>query len=364
MVTTTTPPVAENTTCTSPLITDDAGDATKVIEDTPLPSEPALDIVSGDITWDDTAQAATFSIGVLDLADTEPTLSTGVAFDFNFSYEGVSYFILASRDATNGPSAYIGVLDTTGRVHKVDGLDATFDADTNLISIVVPNSKLAGTELTPFVTGDQINGLGITSRRQVSVAGRGIIADADDATTKCGFVVGGASTPPDPQPFPEATPPGDGGGGGGTGGGTDATLADGESFTTDMTTTYDTSGIPGVDGYTCSGPDDVKCFTYRVAVDPSAATSMNVWLDPSLDSVVLDDWDVRVYDADGNEVEDSLLGTVSPNAGPQTATEIYGLTFDVAAPATYTIVVDPFDVASDVTMTVHADLGDPNASAA
>ena len=87
-----------------------------------------------------------------------------------------------------------------------------------------------------------------------------------------------------------------------------------------------------------------------MAVVPGAAgSSLNVWLDPAVESIVLDDWDLYLYDPAGEPVEGILLGV-------QTTEEIIGITADVAAPGVYTILVNPYGVAEGVTVGVHADL--------
>jgi hypothetical protein len=284
----------------------------------------------------------------------------GEVFDYEFTHAGQAYALNVEHSSAKGDSAELQVFATTGRTAVAP---ATVTVAGNTLTAVVKNSDLGQGDppnAEPFATGDVLSSFSIVARRDEV----NFIPDVDTATGSCPFTVGGSassgggSTTPDPQQWPTT-----GGGGTPPPATTDATIHDGESFDATMTTAEDTTGVPGVDGYECRGFDDPKCFTYRVDVVPAGeGSSLNVWLDPSLESVVLDDWDVHVYAADGTEVGDPLLGVYSANAGPQTATEIIGVTVAVDAPGTYTIVVDPFNVAKDVEMTMHADLTAPSSS--
>lgn len=129
-----------------------------------------------------------------------------------------------------------------------------------------------------------------------------------------------------------------------------AALRDGESFVTEAITTQDTAE------HTCTGPGDPKCFTYRVEVLPDGESTLNVWLNASLEATVVDDWDIFVYDAAGVNVDRGFVGVV-PTAGmPQTATESLGAYVDVSEPGVYTIVLQPFTASAKTTMELHADL--------
>jgi hypothetical protein len=335
-----------------PGIVDAPDDATSLLGfGTPAPSEPSLDILDGSVAWDDAAAAMTFRIHVKDLTDTNPPGSTGVYYDFNFGYVGTSFTLQSSRSDIGGETAELETIGTGGR-ESVAPATVAFDAAADTITITLKNSDVVAGGVKPFATGDSLSGFEIVSRREEGV----VVPDVDTANGSCPYTIGGTtaggggSSFPDPQPFPEPQPPANGGT-------PDATLADGESFTTDVTSTEDTTGVPGVDGYTCDGPDDPKCFTFRIAVTPGGASStLNVWLDPAVDQAVAEDWDVHVYDAEGNEVSEPLGGVYDPAAGPQTLTEVYGASITVTAPAVYTVVVDPFSAPADSTMTVHADL--------
>jgi serine protease AprX len=329
-----------------PGIVDAAVDATSVLgATTPLPNEPALDVLDGSVVWDEAAQTLTLGIHVQDLTDADPPGTTGVVYDFAFSYGGVEYTANAERSSVSGDSAELQTLSPT-RTHAAPAT-VTFDSADDTITIVLDNTKLESVK--PFADGDTLSGFTITSRRDEVV----VVPDADTANGSCPYTIGGTGgtvTPvPEPQPFPEdPTPP--------SGGAPDATLTDGQSFTANVTTTAGTGGTP-VDGYTCTGPDDPRCFTFRVAVSPGGASStLNVWLEPGPDQAALEDWDIRVYDAAGSEVGEPIAGVYDPGTGPQTLTETVGTDVTVTAPATYTIVVDPFAVPSGSTMPVHADL--------
>jgi len=57
--------------------TDPSGDATEVLVATPLPSQPALDITRGYLSWDARAKKVSFHVVVLDATQDPPTGATG-----------------------------------------------------------------------------------------------------------------------------------------------------------------------------------------------------------------------------------------------------------------------------------------------
>jgi hypothetical protein len=335
-----------------PHIVDVAGDARSFeVATTPLPSEPSLDLRAGAVAWNDTAKAMTFTISVEDLADANPPGTTGVYFDFGFVYNRTSYLLQSARSDLNGTSAELEVLADTGR-QTVAPATVKFDPKANRIAVTLRNADLAKTSganaVKPFASGDLLSGFAITSRREEAV----VVPSADTAHGTCSYRVGGAASAaptPAPRPFPVAkkSPTK-----------ADATLTDGKQVAPTFTTTNDTSGVPGLDGHTCSGMDDRLCFRYVVTAQPSAKSTLSVSLDAGMPGPVLDDWDFTIYDASGKDVGESAIPAVvyPANAGPQSVFEQLGATVAVSASATYTIVVQPFNVPKGETATLNISL--------
>ena len=357
--------------CTVPLVIDDEGDATDVYGDPvppgPQPSEPQLDILTGDLAWDASASALTFTATVAGLEPTNPTASTGVTYELAFAHGGKSLFIRVSRDATGSVTASFGEFGTGTPTTHVRGLQASMDPATDTITATLTNAQVSAIANTPvkvFADGDQLSSVKVTARRNVSLPSTGaplpvsgLVLPADDAPASCPFTIGtatgGEPTPvPEPLPFPRDEDPGPG-----PTTGPDATLADGESWEATVTTTADTFGLPEVDdGYQCDGPDDPGCFTFRLATVPGAAGStLNVYLGPAVDQAVLEDWDIRIFDSAGNEIDAGWNG-VPTHGGPQTATEVWGAWVDVPVATVVTVVVQPFFAFEGSSMTVYADL--------
>ena len=360
--------------CTVPLVIDEEGDATEVFGDPvppgPQPSEPQLDIRSADLAWDAATETFTFTATATDLQETNPAASTGITYELGFTHDGKSLFIRVTRDATGAVTATLGEFGTGTPTTHVRGLAASVDPATETVTASVTNAQIAavtGTPVKTFASGDKLSAITVTARRNVSVPSNpagvspGLVLPADDAGASCPFTIGGSSTggeptpAPEPQPFPRDEDPDPGTDPEPTG--PDATIADGETFEATVTTTTDTFGVPQVDaGYECTGPDDPTCFTFRVEAVPGAAGStLNVYLDPAIDQAALEDWDVRLFDAAGEEIDAGWNGAPT-HGGPQTATELWGAFVEVPTTAVYTIVLQPYYAFEGSPMTVFADL--------
>jgi hypothetical protein len=279
-----------------------------------------------------------------DLKDANPVGTTGIMFEFVFGHAGGEYFVRAVREATGEQHATFGQFVLPSNATHATGLPATFDVQGDTVTVVLASAAFASTDVPAFAAGQQITGLSVTTRRQLGVPltplgpSRGVVLQADTTDAGCPFSLGTA-TVAEPQPFPTR----------GESGPSDASIADGESFTVTGTTPTDTSGIPGVHGASCGGPGSPACLTYSVEVRPAGASTLFVSLQPSLESVVLDDFDVWVYDASGR--------VVASSAGPQTIEEaLLGAALAVNGNAVYTIVVDPFNVPKDIDITMTAEL--------
>jgi PKD repeat protein len=183
------------------VITDPEGDATRVIADTPLPSEPAVDVTKAWLT-SDASNAVTFHINVADLPETPGgTEGEGEYFDFNFSYGGAGYYIGLGRSVSNGEYYELGQFTPT-RTTLAD-LTGTFDPATDEITAVLPADTIStAVSGAPAVSsGSEFSGLEVVSRRDFFA----LVPDADTATGTCPFVVGsGTSTPANTAPVATA----------------------------------------------------------------------------------------------------------------------------------------------------------------
>jgi hypothetical protein len=168
--------------------TDPSGDANElVVASTPLPSEPAVDVVRSYLTWNARKRELTFHVKVQDLAQDPPKGSTGEAIDYEFGIAGKGYDLFGQHDA-GGDEAGIESPTRTGVsddvVFKVDKVHDEFTftlAHDALAKIEDPAKR--GPVIGP---GAKITGLKITMRR--SEAGR-VVPNVDEAAGLCPFVV-------------------------------------------------------------------------------------------------------------------------------------------------------------------------------
>jgi hypothetical protein len=167
--------------------TDPAGDANEFIVGTPLPSQPALDVVRSYLTWDAAGHAVTFHVVVKDLSQDPPLGATGEALDYAFGIGGKGYDLFGSHDQ-GVDSADI---ESPIRTSVSDDVKFRVDKAHNQFTFTLPADALAkisdsaarGPVIGP---GSKITGLAITTRR--SEAGH-FLPNADEAAGVCGFVV-------------------------------------------------------------------------------------------------------------------------------------------------------------------------------
>ena len=167
--------------------TDEADDANEFVIGTPLPSEPAVDVVRSYLTWDAAAKTVTFHVVVKDLSKDPPTGSTGEAIDYEFGIDGKGYDLFGSHDSS-GDSADI---ESPLRTDVSDDVKFTVDKAHNEFTFTIDSTALSEIEDAdargPVIgPGSEITGLKITMRR--SEAGR-FIPNADEAAGLCSFVV-------------------------------------------------------------------------------------------------------------------------------------------------------------------------------
>jgi len=168
--------------------TDPADDANEILVSTPLPSQPALDIVRSYITWDAVAKTLTFHAVVKDLSQDPPTGATGEELDYGFGVAGKGYFFEGTHDAVDGDSADIA---SPLRTTVSNDVKFTVDKAHNQFTFTMPADALTKIQTAsakgPMVgPGTKITGLAITTRR--SEAAR-LVPNADEAAGQCPFVV-------------------------------------------------------------------------------------------------------------------------------------------------------------------------------
>jgi hypothetical protein len=180
----------------APVITDPADDATGVVvESTPAPSEPSLDILAADIEV--TATTITTSIDVKALVATPPPGSTGRFYRWYFTHAGLVFLVQALQQAS-GETAELD--DPTGSV-ACASCAADFDEAANRITMTVPldlvNERVAALgsgDIPPIGPGVELYQLNVLSQRYVGA----VTPTADSAGTDLPYLVPGASPPPPP----------------------------------------------------------------------------------------------------------------------------------------------------------------------
>lgn len=164
------------------LLLDAIGDATTP----PLPSDPALDILSGDI-----ASGATTVVGVLRVKDLPAGTSlaaTGSRWDLGFSVGGARYTYSFSTDVLGRSTATL--TRTGGTVVKTIPVSAAANFATNEIAWSVPRSAVV--ELPAVPAGDPITGINAATydspvARTVDVAtSKAVYADGAPSCVKAG----------------------------------------------------------------------------------------------------------------------------------------------------------------------------------
>jgi len=175
------------TSLTDGRFTDPAGDATSALSrETPLPNEPALDLVESWLTTDAQTNDVTFHWRVGDLPATPATTEgQGEHFDYNFILGGVAYSLVAKRTGDEGETFAL----SRGATVLATELAGSFNPDTDEIQVTLPAGLIASSVAgaPTLAPGAQLSGLQIYASR-VLVAETQI---ADVAGSVSGFTVGG-----------------------------------------------------------------------------------------------------------------------------------------------------------------------------
>ena len=146
-------------------------------------SQQDLDIISGNLAWDDTAKTLTAKIGLENLSAAPPTgLSTNEFFRYSFTVNGAAFELTALRTETTTQFAVeAGTLN--GPTHPETG---SFDPASNTVTITLPAADLATVGGAPLADGQSLTGMSIAAQRYVgSEQAGGATLTADTQTAGC-----------------------------------------------------------------------------------------------------------------------------------------------------------------------------------
>ena len=191
-----------------PQLTDAGGDAVNIVgTETPLPSEPQLDVRSMLLTSEPGATVA-FKLEVEDLksaAEVPSASPGGVYYDLNFTYGAQPLYISVTRSATGVASFLLGALAPTRKTLAT--LTGSFDEAADTITVQLTpanidsartaaatnNAQAGATQITVvprLAVGATFSSLGVTARRNTGAA----VPDIDSASSTCTFTL--AESPP------------------------------------------------------------------------------------------------------------------------------------------------------------------------
>ena len=308
--------------------------ASTVFVDTVGDAQSGLDLTSAQMTWDGTTLTVVQSVD--GLTPSYPEGTTGRSFFVDFNIAGVPYFVVAgdSLSELNEFSTAMGRPEGNIRSQKVsDGMTTALDAEAGTVTITLTqatidalNTELGAEEgfqaLPPLATTTFNNIAGVTYTETGFLVSA--LTEHDVANSGCGYTVGGGSIEEPPPPrYEEPT--------GETGGGISPPTDGQVALASGQTHTFEGTPEKTFVEYTCSGVMDEQCFVY--AVDVTAGT-----LGIELYAFEGSDYDLYVYDSQGNEVE---LGETLPTHN-FVGTVLEGGTVAADAPGRYFVVVQPY----------------------
>ena len=329
----------------APVITDAAGDATAYLgQPTPMPNETNLDIIEGRLAErraaDGTLAGLDWTITVADLTEAGPSIGVGEYFDWNFSYNGQSYYLGAGFDRTSEtePRFLVGFFDTT-RTTLRSGLEGAYDYEADTISVFLPIDTFVVTDQAgePALGAGPAFGEGAVfgSHEIVARYDQGLLVpDADTASGACPFTIGLGAVPP---PAPVVEPPAEPAPGSGDFQPDDGTYElDGPAGVT----TFEASAGPGtavgdpgaIVGEGTTGPVGITSpggDAYVVDIRPGQFSTVTV--DAVASESDVQDIDFVVFDGAGNEVASSAA-----SGGVEHAS------FTITRPGSYTVQIDRF----------------------
>lgn len=158
--------------------TDPEGDATGfLVETSPLPSEPTLDVVKTSLSSDDKAMKVDIHVKKMASA---PSASPGYFFRFNFTYAGEKFAVRVGKDPAQNVFQLRVVADQIGFDLPCKECAAKYDLEGNKVAITMPIASLtegikaadtnclecrSGDPLPPFKKGAELSALDVTAQR-------------------------------------------------------------------------------------------------------------------------------------------------------------------------------------------------------
>lgn len=321
----TNPPVVPEPDCSDPsgpVVTDPKEDLVNA-----SPPESSLDVREGRLGWNDSSKELTFEIKVEDLGATNPLTAPEIAFNFNFTFGEEHLYVEATRDSTGGETfvfgSFLGSPGVNPRIHLED-LSGAFDAQREVVQIVLPSSVLDVIDVAPFKAGDRLTAMDIVARRgkDAFFTTGGLAADFTDGS--CDFVLGTGTSPtppPPPPPPPPPLPPPDG-----------ELSASSRKFEWQgsRSTNLEREPILGAEVFGCEGFDGPGCEERYVLLGASTVGG-KVTVAIEGENPNLNDFDLFVYGPDRKEVASS--GEIDTDPG------IERVTFEVKKAGVYTLSV-------------------------
>lgn len=183
----------------APQVTDPSGDATAVLVDTELRNEPSLDLLRGQLATVPGSSDVEFSLQVADLPAATGARGFGEVFDFNFTYDGATYYVQPRRNQAGVESYVLGRFGATGR-QTLATLSGSFVPATDKVTVRLPAAAIAtAVPGEPVIRqGSVFAGFEIVSRYDLTL----LVPNADTATGACPFAASSDRVVEVPLPAP------------------------------------------------------------------------------------------------------------------------------------------------------------------
>jgi len=167
-------------------VTDAAGDATGfyVLASSPLPSDPNLDILSGDVAADKKNVTAVIRLAAVGSDSLSPT---GDTYYFTFSIAGTKYYLEAAVEGSSS-SYTVGTYDATGLRSGLGAATGAVIADKKEIHITAPNSVFGAK------SGNVIGDMDVLAQRLMGVPSSAPTPTHPAGTFTADEAVGSATT--------------------------------------------------------------------------------------------------------------------------------------------------------------------------
>jgi hypothetical protein len=182
---------------------DKPGDATEVLVpgETPLPNDPALDLLDGDVSWAAATSTAVFRARLADLGAPPLAGDTYLRWQVRFAGDTTTYNVSATVPADGSPATYaiddggLGFAATSGSVDRATGV----------IEIRVPSSAYQAVQAgnTALTADRRLDLTDVLAQRNAAIA----TPTADTADTLCdGALAQPTVSSPSPTPSETTTP--------------------------------------------------------------------------------------------------------------------------------------------------------------